>query len=449
MDGISIKKAMYGVGWALLLIGLLFGYSGGLFNFSATQIAFAALGVAIALFLVLSAQGGCGGGFSFAFTRFLLGILAMLVSFYFSWKFISGTAENGGNAWAAWIFVIVTESAKILFVADIARLGQHKGTEERVFWRAIGVAILFLLSISATMWNLTVAGAQGDMEAKAQDEQYQVLVDRANSVSLALSDARQVLADCPVNYIKNCKTPAQQRIDALLEQQAQISTAMQSYVPAAGGSVFWLKISTFFDSSADNVEMGWHFFRALLLEILGLVLIAQGSASWRFNEQHDYAPAAKVKLNEPVPALDVGGRILTDGLAYVHAGEVVVPAHEAPTYEAWKRGGMAVPNGNGAFQDGNGAFQDGNAPAPSRAPEQHHSTAVAEPERARNVRESSRGTQDKECCKSDIRRILMLNPGISDNKIRQELRQNGAHKGGNGYFQEQIKAVRGEQDGRV
>ena len=54
-------------------------------------------------------------------------------------------------------------------------------------------------------------------------------------------------------------------------------------------------------------------------------------------------PPAQVRKNEPVPALDVGGLILTDGLAHLHAGEVVIPAHEVAAYELWKSTRQASP----------------------------------------------------------------------------------------------------------
>lgn len=87
---------------------------------------------------------------------------------------------------------------------------------------------------------------------------------------------------------------------------------------------FWIFLSGFIEASAQLcfIFLGWNRRRR---------------AKTEETEADDLPPPAKVRRNdEPIPALDVGGEILADGLAHVHAGERVLTVAETREYDAWK-----------------------------------------------------------------------------------------------------------------
>ena len=320
-----VNYIVYTVASFLLLTSATAGYSAGMFAFTAETVFYVSGLAALLLFLVMSAGRGGKPSGSFIFTRILLGILAMGVSLYYSWQFISAGASGIVLAVAA-VFVLVTEGAKILYTSDVAFYAAT-GQGEKAAYTGIMVLVLFGLSIAATVYNLT-SSSSVEREKQLQKEQgYQRLVNNSDSLAAALATHKQALADCPSNYYTNCKKPALKRI---ADTQAKLDAAnakLSDYKPTTGGAAFWSNISEFTNSTPANTELMFHFMRGFLLELLGLLLIAQATAASRIQRlnngyEEDITPPqpqlsdtlATANLAADMPAAAIAVPTATDSL---------------------------------------------------------------------------------------------------------------------------------------
>jgi hypothetical protein len=173
-------------------------------------------------------------------------------------------------------------------------------------------------------------------------------------------------------------------------------------------------------------------------------------------------------MGDEVPAMFSGGHIHSDGLIHAHEGEAVLN----PGATAWMQQQYPgfIDDLNAAFLNRNTRFQietpfpnrnsgnAGNAAARGFAGDDSQagngvsggvSETVKPAGNAGNGRETSRGTQDEECCKAEIRKILMIEPGLSNNKIMAKLREkdesgNSKHKGNTAYFSRLINTIKAE-----
>lgn len=215
------------------------------------------------------------------YTRLTLGLIALSVSYYFSWRFISAGAISAADVSVALAFVIVTETAKILFMGDVvylARTGQH----EKASWTGLLVAVLFLLSVSATAYNLISAGAVASIEASQNDKRHQNAQAALDSIRADIATTAAALKACPQKHSSNCIQPNSARLSTLRQNELQAISRLDSLQPAATeAGAFWQKLGAFMGADASNLEMVWAFLRGFLLEILGLVLVAQGMAGFR------------------------------------------------------------------------------------------------------------------------------------------------------------------------
>ncbi len=277
-----VNFIVYGIAGALLITSAIAGYNAGMFAFTAETVFYVSGLAGLLLFLVMSAGRGGKPSGSFIFTRILLGILAMGVSLYYSWQFISAGASGIVLAVAA-VFVLVTEGAKILYTSDVAFYAAT-GQGEKAAYTGIMVLVLFGLSIAATVYNLT-SSSSVEREKQLQKEQgYQRLVANSDSLAAALATHKQALADCPHDYYTNCKKPALKRIAATQAKLDIANDKLAAYKPSTGGAAFWSNISEFTNSTPANTELMFHFMRGSLLELLGLLLIAQATAASRIQK---------------------------------------------------------------------------------------------------------------------------------------------------------------------
>ena len=210
---------------------------------------------------------------TFVTTRLILGLLALGVSLLYSWEFIAGNAAGFALATAG-IFVIVTEVSKILFVSDALYYGGIRQTEKAAWTWAI-VGILFVLSISATAYNIVMNSSQVLHTERVNDERYQGILQRQADNNTALASAKASLAACPENYYTKCINPAQTRIDELTAKQDAIAAELQVFVSVSGSNAFWSPLD------GASAMLAFAFIRGVLLEIIGIILLGQALAGIR------------------------------------------------------------------------------------------------------------------------------------------------------------------------
>lgn len=321
-----IDKVGYGIAVLFILVSAIAGYQSGIFSTLTYETVFYVCGaIGLLILLALANKRSASISVNYVFTRLLLGVGALGVSLYYSYLFI--TQGTSGIALAIGVvFVIVTESAKILFLNDAtyhAAIGNH----EKSLWLFVIVLILFALSIAATMYFLISAASVDHSAAMQSENRYQILQNQYSDIDAQIAAARADKGKCPSNYITNCIKPAQAKIDALLQQKQSVGEQVGNYKPTSGGAVFWQRVAETTGIAASKLETGFSFVRGLLLEILGLILIAQASTATRLKHgSKDNAHTQHMQAAQAVPSLDVGGRIYGDGLAIVHSGETVLNA---------------------------------------------------------------------------------------------------------------------------
>ena len=210
---------------------------------------------------------------TFIKTRLIMGLAALMVSLFYSWKFIAGDASGSALAVAV-VFVLVTEISKVLFMSDALFYGAV-GQTEKAAWTWAIVCTLFVLSISATAYNIIIGSSQTLHTERLSDEQYQAILQRREDNNTALADAKADRAACPANYLTKCINPAQKRIDAHTAKQAAIAAELQAFVPVSGSNAFWGPLG------GTGAMLTFAFIRGVLLEIIGIILLGQALAQIR------------------------------------------------------------------------------------------------------------------------------------------------------------------------
>ncbi len=200
-------------------------------------------------------------------TRITLGLIAMAVSFYFSWVFIVGAADNITSFLIAAAFVVVSEGAKILLFADgMYSLKHTKNKEWGAF--ALGVsAILIFYSILATAYNFTVANEpfrQAELTlAKATAKLEQVRMD--------IDSAKFHINQCETkNYLTNCVEPEQNHLKVLAQRETETLTEIKELQAKVGAITFWNRLGN------DKAQTVFNYSRGIILELLGLILLSSG-----------------------------------------------------------------------------------------------------------------------------------------------------------------------------
>ena len=208
--------------------------------------------------------------------RLVLGIIAIILSLIFSIQFVS-QGNTGGAVIAAILWCAITEFAKVTFTHDcMVYFETNQGS--KALFSAMIVMILFALSISAAVFVLTIAPAKNDMVIAQSDS-------KIASLETAISDKKTQLAACPPNYMKNCRTPLNAE---LAELQSELSAVLSQsdnavVIDAKANAEFWKKAADYLGTNPNSLQINFAIARAVLLDLIGLILISQYTAARRIN----------------------------------------------------------------------------------------------------------------------------------------------------------------------
>lgn len=179
-------------------------------------------------------------GVSLPTLRLVLGLVALAISFYYSFKFLS-VGTSGFELLSALAFV----ATKAMYCHDIVFFRATQQGDKTVFAGLI-VLILFTLSITATVYFLLANPLKDDVKL-SQTQQKTAQIKQA-------IDAKQTqLSSCKANYLTKCVNP----------RTAELQKLQMDY------------------NAALTAESKLSDLRGVLLEIIGLALIAQATANKR------------------------------------------------------------------------------------------------------------------------------------------------------------------------
>jgi hypothetical protein len=211
-------------------------------------------------------------GVSLPTLRLVLGLLALAISFYYSFKFLS-VGTTGFELFSALAFVAITEATKAMYCHDIAFFrATHQG--DKTVFAALIVLILFAMSITATVYFLLTNPLKDDVKL-SQTQQ------KTAQIKQALDAKQAQLSSCNVKWLTKCVNP---RTAELQKLQTDYTAALASEAELAeiqANKAFWGKIGKFIGKSADDTQMYYAILRGIVLEVLGLALIAQATANKR------------------------------------------------------------------------------------------------------------------------------------------------------------------------
>lgn len=228
--------------------------------------------------------------------RLVLGICAIVLSLIFSIEFVSNGAA-GIAVLGAVIFCLITEACKVFFTGDLffyAETEQHS----KVFFNAIVVAVLFALSISAAVFSLTIAPTREQAMISDFD-------GKVSRLEQAISDKKEQLAACNPSHVSKCVNPRTQELTGLENELSKLTAANNELLAAKTSRAFWQKIADYTGSTPDNLQLNFAVARAVLLDLLGLVLISQYTTAKRMETingqfQRIETPVNGNALNEDV-----------------------------------------------------------------------------------------------------------------------------------------------------
>lgn len=216
----------------------------------------------------------------FPAVRLVLGVAAFGVSLYYSWLFIAAGATGAALITAA-VFVVVTEFSKVVFVTDVEYY-LAAGMDDKAAGAAVLVVVLFLLSISATAYHIITNASGAEAAALQSSAKYKNLQTAIEDADQAIQSARAALAACPKGHSSNCIQPRTADINRLTADKAALLQQQSAIQPSAGG--FWDKLAEITGYTAAGLQTSFAFLRGILLEVLGLLLIAQGAATRRVHQ---------------------------------------------------------------------------------------------------------------------------------------------------------------------
>ena len=228
-------------------------------------------------------------GVSLPALRLVLGLIALAISFYYSFKFLS-VGTSGFELLSALAFVAITEATKAMFCHDIVFFrATHQG--DRTVFASLIVLILFALSITATVYFLLANPIKDDVKL-SQTSQKTAQLKKA-------VDAKQMqLSLCNVNYLTKCVNPRTAELQKLQTDYTAALSSESELSEIQANKAFWQKSAAFVGTDSDSLQMYFAITRGVLLEVLGLALIAQATANKRLQSYH--APV----INAPVASDD-------------------------------------------------------------------------------------------------------------------------------------------------
>lgn len=216
-------------------------------------------------------------GVSLPALRLVLGLLALAISFYYSFKFLS-VGTSGFELLSALAFVAITEATKAMYCHDIVFF-RATGQGDKTVFAALIVLILFGLSITATVYFLLANPIKDDVKLNHSTH-------RAEEIKKALDAKQTQLSGCNANYLTKCVNPRTAELQKLQTEYTAALASESELSEIQANKAFWQKCAAFFGTDSDSLQMYYAIMRGVLLEVLGLALIAQATANKRIQNYH-------------------------------------------------------------------------------------------------------------------------------------------------------------------
>jgi hypothetical protein len=204
--------------------------------------------------------------------RLVLGILAIILSLIFSIQFVA-QGNTGGAIISAIIFCLITEFCKVAFAGDFAYYFET-GQGSKALFSGIIVALLFALSISAAVFVLTISPAKDETLISQSDS-------KVSSLEKAIADKKAQAAACNQSYLSKCVNPRTSELNALQEELNAILKQSDTLTEAKANQQFWIKAAEYLGTNPNSLQLNFAIARAVLLDLLGLILISQYTAAKR------------------------------------------------------------------------------------------------------------------------------------------------------------------------
>jgi hypothetical protein len=228
-------------------------------------------------------------GVSLPALRLILGLTALAISFYYSFKFLS-VGTNGFELLSALAFVCITEATKAMYSHDIAYFSAT-GQGDKTVFAAIIVAILFALSITATVYFLLANPLKEDVKLSNSTH-------RTEQIKQALEAKQAQLSGCNKNYLTKCVNPRTSELQKLQTDYTAALASESELSEIQANKAFWGKIGQFIGKRADDTQMYYAILRGVVLEVIGLALIAQATANKRIQSYNAPVINASVTNND-------------------------------------------------------------------------------------------------------------------------------------------------------
>lgn len=224
------------------------------------------------------------------YLRLFLGFVALGVSFYFSMIFITASTTGAGFI-AAIAFVVVTEFTKSIYTSDIVYFSKT-GQGDKAAFCGMVVAVLFALSISASIYFLISSPAK---DYTKLDNATSKLTDLEKSIQAK----RAQINACPHNYLTKCINPRTAELNALEASKRNALINQGDFSGIQANREFWRKTGEMLGMTGDELEMYFALIRGVILEVLGLALIAQGMVTFRLKSHNAMRNEMRIGTQSP------------------------------------------------------------------------------------------------------------------------------------------------------
>jgi hypothetical protein len=188
---------------------------------------------------------------------------------------------------------LITEFCKVAFVTDLAFYYETKQADKALFSACI-VLLLFALSISAAVYSLTI-----------NPTRQQAVVEQADGKIDALKEAvagkEAALAACNPAFVSKCINPRSLELKALQDDLTVLMAQGDNLIEAKASAAFWAKAAAYLNTDANDLQLNFAIARAVVLDLLGLILIGQYTASKRLQT----APLAAYEVKDNDRAAEV------------------------------------------------------------------------------------------------------------------------------------------------
>lgn len=223
--------------------------------------------------------------------RLVLGIMAIILSLVFAIQFVSQGA-TGAAVISAIIFCLITEFAKVAFCGDFGYYFET-GQGSKALFAGVIVAILFALSISSAVFVLTISPAKNETLVTQSDSKIDTLQNQ-------LAAKQSLLNACNPSYISKCIKPLNDQVNTLQSELNAILKQSDSLIDARANQQFWNKAAGYLGTDANSLQIDFAIARAVILDLLGLILISQYTATKRINS--DLQSRNYFHVQHPAPA---------------------------------------------------------------------------------------------------------------------------------------------------